>query len=115
MACGQLRVENDQDEAQQADIDEALAAFGLVAVDPVVAAEETFVLWPENVAAFNFWRAVQTQWRRDGMGYPGGLDYAGVRTCMALRGVRKKDRAELFEGVQAMEQATLTAWDKQKK
>ena len=114
MACGQLRIEQDQGDAKQAEIDAALAAVGLVAIDAATP-EVTFALWPENLPTFNLWQAVQTQWRSGGMGPPTGLDYGGVQACMALRGVRKKDQAELFAGLQAMEQATLSAWDRQKK
>lgn len=115
MASGQLRIENPQDQdVQQTERDAALAAFGLVATEPV-APDETFALWPENLLAFNLWQAVQTQWRTGGMGHPTGLDYGGVQACMVLRGIRKKDQVELFAGLQAMEQATLDAWDRQKK
>lgn len=114
MACGQLRIEPGQDDAKQTEIAAALAAVGLVAIDAVTL-DDTFALWPENLPTFNLWQAVQTQWRSGGMGPPTGLDYGGVQACMALRGVRKKEQAELFSGLQAMEQATLSAWDKQKK
>lgn len=114
MACGQLRTGPDRDEARQSEIDEALAAVGLVATAPVER-DEVFALWPENVPTFNFWQAVQTQWSAAGTGYPTGLDYAGVAACMDLHGIRKAARAELFVGLQVMEQATLTAWSKQKK
>lgn len=114
MACGQLRIEQEQDDARQTEVDEALAAVGLIATDPVTP-EETFALWPENRKAFVFWQAIQTQWHSAGMGGATGLNYSGVQACMALRGIRKKNRAELFAAVQAMEQAALGAWDKQKK
>lgn len=113
MACGQLHIEQDQDGAQHTEVDEALAAWGLVATEPMEL-EETFALWPENLPTFNFWQVIQTQWRTSGTGYPTGLDYDGVLACMSMRGIRKKDQAEMFAGLQAMEQATLIAWDKQK-
>lgn len=112
MACGQLRIEQDQDDAQHTEVDEALAAWGLVAAEPMEL-EETFALWPENLPTFNFWRVIQTQWRIGGTGRPSGLDYGGVHTCMDLHGIRKKNQPEVFAGLQAMERATLIAWDKQ--
>lgn len=112
MARGQLRIESD-DDAQQTEVDAALAAVGLVASTPL-AAEETFALWPENLPTYLLWQAVQTQWRTGGMGGATGLDYTGVQSCMALRGIRKKDRAQMFESLQAMENATLAEWDKKK-
>lgn len=113
MARGQLRIEQEQDDARQTEIDAALAAVGLVATAPL-APEEIFALWPENLPVFNFWQAVQTQWRIGGTGAATGLDYGGVQAYMNMRGIRKKDQAELIAGLQAMEQSTLTEWDKKK-
>lgn len=113
MACGQLRIESPQEQdARQAEIDAALAAFGLVATEPV-AAGKTFALWPENLPAFQFWQSIQTQWH-SGMNGATGLNYAGVQATMELRPIRKSRRAALFAAVQAMEQATLNEWAKKK-
>lgn len=115
LACGQLRIERpgQGEDAPETARAEALAAIGLVATEPLELDEE-FALWPENVPVFNFWQAVQTQWRTGGMGGATGLDYGGVQACMALRGIQKKDQAALFAGLQVMEVATLNAWDKKK-
>lgn len=115
MACGQLRIDRPgrgEDEPEAA-INEALAAVGLVATEPLELDDE-FALWPENLPVFNFWQAVQTQWRTGGMGGATGLDYSGVQACMVFRGIRKKDQAALFAGLQVMERAALNEWDKQK-
>lgn len=112
MACGQLRIKP-EDDARQTEVDEALAAVGLVATAQLDI-EETFSLWPENLPTFLLWQSVQTQWRTGGMGSATGLDYGGVQACMDLRGIRKKDRAQMFESLQAMENATLTEWEKKK-
>jgi hypothetical protein len=86
---------------------EALAAVGLVAEEPLDL-DEDFYLWPDCVPAFNFWSVIQTQWQVGANG-AFGLDYPGVRTCMEMRGIPKKERQELFALVQAMELAALDA------
>jgi len=66
-------------------------------------------LWPENERVWQLWLQVQTQWR---IGFDGktGLDYAGVQACMALRGIARRDRAELFQQIHGMELAALDVW-----
>lgn len=58
--------------------------------------------------------SVQTQWRM-GMAGATGLDYAGVQAAMRLRGMKRRERAEVFECIQAAEFATLSEWAKQRK
>lgn len=61
-------------------------------------------LWPDNVASVGLFLAVETQWRYAGMdGTPTGLDYAGVRAAMRLRG----DAAHRFDDVQVLEREFL--------
>lgn len=48
------------------------------------------------------------------MGGATGLDYAGVQAAMQLMGVARKERAELFALVRAMEGATLDEWARQR-
>lgn len=86
-------------------VTEALAACGLYPEEPLEVDEE-FALWPECLPVFNFWNAVQTQWRV-GMNGATGLDYQGVEACMSMRAIPKKERPELFALVQAMERAAL--------
>ena len=77
------------------------------------ALEDEFWLWPANVAVFNLWLAIQTQWHV-GMNGRTGLDYASVEACMRLHQVRKKEQREMFVGLQAMEQAALDEWSKKR-
>lgn len=53
--------------------------------------------------------SVQTQWRA-GMAGATGLDYAGVRSALAIQGVHGAELREVFSGIQAAELATLSAW-----
>ncbi len=110
LARGELRFP-DSDEASPEDaIADALAAIGLRA-ESGMAAEEEFYLWPDNVAAFNLWLSIQTQWVI-GMNGRTGLDYPGVEVCMRLHQVHKKEQREMFVGLQAMEHAALDEWSK---
>lgn len=99
---------------QRQELEQALASFGLLAPDEGGddAGGELW-LWPENRAAWDLWQCIQTQWRV-GMGGATGLDYAGVQSAMQLIGVARKDRADLFALVRAMEGATLDEWAKQR-
>lgn len=65
-------------------------------------------LWPENQLAWECWMSVQTQWRI-GMSGATGLDYAGVRAALSIRGVRGAELRDVFECIQAAETATLVA------
>lgn len=70
--------------------------------------EPVFHLWPENVASYQLWLAVQTQWRVGGMGHPTGLDYASIRAKPAFRAVEPRNRREeALADVEAMEGAWL--------
>lgn len=62
-------------------------------------------MWPENEPALRCFLAVQTQWRTGPMGGFLGLDYQGVHA--ALRMMKVKDIAALFEELRAMEAAAL--------
>lgn len=73
-------------------------------------------IWPENVAAWNFFQAVFTQWVVGPSGAV-GLNYNGVevvRDAQPQR-IRRKDWSRLFAQVQAMERATLAAWREKNK
>lgn len=102
----------------QAEFDEALAAFGLLAEtqDGNEPPEEKCYLWPCNVRTFNIWQGVQTQWRVGGMGGRTGLDYAGVavylREICRIRPSRLW--GEIWFGLQAMETAALNEYAEQR-
>ncbi len=113
IASGQLRIESDPSEAPEVVVDEALAAYGLYASEPIVL-EDTFALWPENLPIFNLYQSLQTQWRVKDNGSRSGLDYAGVMAAMSMQGVRKKDQADMFAGLQVMEYEALVEWAKKK-
>lgn len=66
-------------------------------------------LWPCNLPTWHLWLRLQTQWRQAGMaGQPAGLDYAAV--WAVLQGLRVRKPREVFEHLQGMERAALTAW-----
>lgn len=66
-------------------------------------------LWPENVATWRHWCAVQTQWRV-GMAGRTGLDYAGVCAYLALQEPDAATQRDHLAGIQAAELASLHVW-----
>ena len=109
MARGDL-VFNAQEQAQdaQTDIDSSLASWGLYAAAPKAVETPTFYLWPESIEPFNFWRAMQTQWRI-GQAGPEGLDYAGVWALLHNM-VPFRKRKKLFEQITHMEGGALNGY-----
>ncbi len=112
--------EHDDPEAQ---LDEALAAVGLreevaevAEGDEAAPQEDKCYLWPCNVATFDIWQRLQSQWRVGGIGGERtGLDYAGVISYLReVAHVRNKDLPEVFGGLQAMELAALEVWASQR-
>lgn len=88
---------------------------GLAAADdgadpPDPAAQRTEYLWPCNLAAWQHWQGVQTQWRTAGMGGATGLDYAAVRAYLDEHTLAGQERQDIFTGICAAERATLQAW-----
>lgn len=69
---------------------------------------EELYLWPDNVAGWDLFQTVSTQWN---IGLNGviGLQYAGVQAAMELTGIPRKQRPALFRDVQVCERATLEA------
>ena len=63
--------------------------------------------WPVVMA----WMRVQTQWRMSAMGGPVGLDYASVDVALRRARIVDGDGA-IFEGLQVMEHAALSAMAK---
>lgn len=117
-ARGQLHIPS-QDKAndQQSEIDEALAAIGLVATDGEgnAPASDPVFLWPCNLPTFNVWQRIQTQWRTGGMGQRTGLDYGAVLGYLRdVCRIRPCKTTEIFVGIQAMEYAALEEMDKHK-
>ncbi len=115
-ASGQLSTQ--QNQAPDANFIDALAAFGLQDDgdddDTQSTQQPKCYLWPCNLATFNVWQGLQTQWR-EGMGGRTGLDYASVTSY--LRDVCRasgKEQVEIFRGLQAMEYAALDEWQKSK-
>ncbi len=117
LALNQLITEPDDADTPDAAtvVDDALAFWGLAADRPVQAIkDETFWLWPENLPTFNLWRGrLQTQWHV-GMAGPTGLDYLGVECVLRIYGIRGKQRVETFAQLQAMELASLAAWQEER-
>lgn len=111
-ARGELFSQEDSDEEREA-IKEALAAFGVVAEEPIspVDNDPPFYLWPENEECYRLFCSLQTQWR---IGFHGatGLDYASVLAHLE-RGVRlpRRKRRELYSLiVPHMEHGALRGW-----
>lgn len=104
----------DADHPPIEDLDDALAAFGLVRDGAVDVDEGEVYLWPENRDAWGLWLALQTQWRT-GMAGATGLDYTALQATLGLMGIKKKLWPELFQLIRAMEIATLDEWGKQRK
>ncbi|MFC5498133.1 DUF1799 domain-containing protein [Caenimonas terrae] len=104
-ALGELATPDQQDRTN-AHVDEALAAFGLYLEAPVSETLEPFYLWPEHLAAFNFFLELGTQWRV-GMDGATGLDYAAVIAHLRMAG---NESAETYHEIRALEAGALAAY-----
>lgn len=108
MALGQLQGSDQADEDRD-EVDEALAAFGLVADRSQESPRhDEFYLWPENLAALLLFNEVQTQWQIGPLG-PTGLNYPGVRASPAFERIAPVLREEVLDGACVMERAYLAA------
>jgi hypothetical protein len=74
-------------------------------------ADEDFEVWEENWSIVEMFLRMQTQWRI-GFSGPTGLDYASLDWLCRLYAVQ--DPVPLFEGLQVMEAAALSAFNKKK-
>ena len=74
--------------------------------DGIVATSAVTPIWPDNLAPFEVFAALQTQWRV-GMGGPTGLDYAAVPVVMEMQEVAPGDRRRVFEDLRVMEAEAL--------
>ena len=86
--------------------DAELSALGLTREDISNHDDEDFVLYAQNLPAFEVFSAVSTQWRV-GMNGRTGLDYAVLPAVMDMMGIQADSRRQMFEDVQAMEYAAL--------
>jgi len=116
-ASGQL--EDDEPTDADAGFDAALAAFGLCPDGAGAAPSapiDIYYLWPDCVPVWNAWVGLQTQWRTGGRdGIKTGLDYSAVAHYLRFGlGAAGGDLAEWFACLQAMEQATLSQWARQR-
>lgn len=96
--------------------DEALAAFGLVAVDRTdrARAQQLFHLWPEHQDVLGVFLACRTQWRA---GFAGaiGLDYAGVEALVRMRKLVPRARLpDVIAELQILEAETLAEWGRRR-
>lgn len=108
MALGKLITVKQDDECEEKERDEALAAFGLVAEGPTVH-YDTYYLWPECEEIFQFWCSLQRQWHRDINGRIVRLDYHAIDLAMKWECIPKKQQKELTRYIRAMGEAVLTA------
>ena len=83
---------------------EELAAFGLTAED--VAADPVDI-WPDNLAAYQIFAFMGTQWRAGGMGGATGLDYNVMYRKMDRLGLSPDDYDDLEADLRIMEGAAL--------
>ncbi len=70
-------------------------------------------IWPENLAAFEAFGGMLTQWRT-GMSGPTGLDYAVLPAVLDLQDVPPSARRQMFDDIRLMEAAALEAMRKKK-
>lgn len=94
-------------QAYGAPLDAIAAAQALAEAKPP--AQEEFVVYADNVATFNAFVSLRTQWQYAGMaGQRVGLDYAGVSAWMALF-IHQRRRRSLMSDLMLMESAVLQA------
>lgn len=89
------------------------AALGAIVPDHAIAEEDVFEIWDINVALFELFTRLETQWHMMAItGLAGGtvirtgLDYAAALMLMELAGIAKDE----FPLLQEMETAALAAW-----
>lgn len=108
MALGLVvsEVERERDEET---VDDALALFGLYAVRPETQVIEVY-LWPENLQSWNLFQELSTQWVWGPDGKK-GISYPSIEFVMKMAGIKKRQRQRVYRDIQAMEWATLSAWN----
>jgi hypothetical protein len=73
-----------------------------------------FEVWRDNWPTLHVFLGMATQWRwLVGMrsAQRVGLDYPALEVVMRLQGVKRRDRADMFNDVQAMERAALEVFN----
>jgi len=78
-----------------------------------IAASAVTEIWPENLAAFEAFSSMLTQWRT-GMAGPTGLDYAALPAVLDLLEAPQASRRQVFEDIRAMEAAALAVFSERK-
>lgn len=63
-------------------------------------------IYPDNVQTVSLFIDMLTQWRV-GVNGATGFDYKALPVVFKMRGVKKKNREEVFNGLQVMERAAL--------
>jgi hypothetical protein len=88
-------------------VEEDLAAFGLVASEPLGDDQPDFEVWPDCWDSVHLFVLLSTQWRLSPEGHLLGLDYAAIPPVLELLEVAREQRGELFADLRVMEQAAL--------
>ncbi len=95
-----------------ADTAREFAELGYALPAEVMDEEDVVEIWDIDVAVFEAFQAMDTQWRMVGLGGLGGgvirtgLDYAGVEVVMRMHDLQPAD----FGLIQAMETGALEAY-----
>ena len=63
-------------------------------------------VYPDNWQSYQVFIDLLTQWRVGRSGIT-GLDYQALPVVLKIRGIKKRDRAEIFDCIQIMERAAL--------
>jgi len=94
-------------------LDAQFAALGLVPDGPVLEPVQPFYLWPENLPAWQLWRACGTQWHH---GFNGrvALNYEGCEIVMRRCRIPPRKRDRFFALLQAMERGALEGWEQKR-
>jgi Phage related hypothetical protein (DUF1799) len=117
MALGQLEIVNsthDEDPDEPDEADAAASAFGIQIEGPRPGDGGGDVyLWPECLAAWAAWVAVQTQWQLGPSGHRCGLDHAGVIADLRAMGYgpgKRRSLRRIHGEILSMERAALAVW-----
>ncbi|WP_136414832.1 DUF1799 domain-containing protein [Herbaspirillum sp. ST 5-3] len=108
-------------------LDEEIAGAEIKSEQEEQADVDEFEVFEENWATVQAFRAIETQWHWASINLPlagglGGFSTRLVRTALkheaipilfSMRGIKKKDRSEIYEGILVMERAALQEMRKQ--
>jgi len=116
-AANKLQTADDHD-AAQANVDNALAQWGLQAdtpadADAAAGAPDTFYIWPQSVKTWALWQRLQSMWRTSMAGRD-GLDWPGVIAWLQhAERMHPKRLARTLQVLRHMERAALDVWAQQ--